>query len=259
MPCSSWMTPPRPNAKDSIAMTNTKAPIVAPEAATYAKLFPEQLADRCAPDAPESNSGPIAYLHALYQQVLALEATSTSDKRFTLADRRPDIGELLLDEAGLETKVAPLTLAINALTRQAKTHAGADKSLTEVISESTQRAGLPFHYPFEQIQAVLKHKKIPLFDLLQQAEYSYPNFCYGNLRTEELRQVMRTSTGFSPALQKLLLDDSTADEGDFLAKRFGVTGTNSTLVKQLSNVELFCQKTGLTPEEVQDMLASTLR
>ncbi|WP_341964447.1 neuraminidase-like domain-containing protein [Pseudomonas sp. RC10] len=244
-----------PNAKDSIVMADTNAPAVAPEAATYAKLFPEQLADRCAPDALESNSGPIAYLHALYQQALALEATSTSDKRFTLANRRPDIGELLLDDAGLETKVAPLTLAINALTRQAKTHVGEDTRLIEVISESTQRAGLPFHYPFEQIQAVVKHKKIPLFDLLQQAEYSYPNFCYGNLRTEELRQVMRTSTGFSPALQKLLLDDSKADEDDFLAKRFGVTGTNTAVAEQLNNVEFFCLKTGLTPEEVQDMLA----
>ena len=45
---------------------------------TYAKLFPEQLANPCDPDAPESNTGPIAYLHALYQHALELEQTSTS-------------------------------------------------------------------------------------------------------------------------------------------------------------------------------------
>ncbi|WP_296254971.1 MULTISPECIES: Tc toxin subunit A [unclassified Pseudomonas] len=94
-----------------------------PAAATYATLFPEQLADRCAPDALEANSGPVAYLHALYQQVLALEATSESDERFTLAHRRPDIGELLLNQEGLEKQIPPLTLSINALTPDQQHHA----------------------------------------------------------------------------------------------------------------------------------------
>lgn len=199
-----------------MADTNTSSKAT-PQPATYASLFPEQLANRCSPDALEANSGPIAYLHALYQEALKLEATSTSDKRFTLAQRRPDIAELVLNQESLNTKIAPLTLAINALTRQAKSHADAEKPLSEVISEAVCRAGLPFHYPLEQILAVLKQKKIPLFDLLQQSEYSFPNFCHGNLSTEELRQVMCNATGFSPALQKLLLSDSNVDKDDLLA------------------------------------------
>jgi hypothetical protein len=257
-----------PNAKDSIAMADTKAPIPAPEpakstpvpapapeAATYAKLFPEQLADRCAPDALESNSGPIAYLHALYQQALALESTSTSDNRFTLADRRPDISELLLDEAALQSKVAPLTLAINALTHCARSHVGASSNLIKVISQANYQTGLPYHYPLEQIQAVLKHKKIPLFELLQTSKNTFPNFCYGQLRTDELRQVMRTSTGFSPALQTLLLDSSATTAESFLSERFGVTAKGADALTQLRNVDFFCSKTGLKPQQVQDLLA----
>jgi hypothetical protein len=235
--------------------TNTPSAENLSHAATYASLFPEQLADRCSPDALESNSGPMAYLHALYQQALALEATSTSNQRFTLAQRRPDIGELLLNEEGLEKELPPLTLAINALTRQAQSHAGEETPLAQAIGEAQLRAGLPFHYPLEQIKAVLRHKKLPLFDLLQSCEYSFPNFCQGNLRTDELRQVMRTATGFSPALQRLLLDDSAPASKNFLASRFGMTGTNASVIAELNSVENFCQKTGLGPEDVQDLLA----
>lgn len=238
-------------------MPGTTQPAVTPAAATYASLFPEQLADRCSPDALESNSGPIAYLHALYQQALALEATSTSTERFTLGQRRPDIGELLLSQEALKKQIRPLTLAINALTRQAQSNAGANIDLPETISQAGIRAALPFHYPFAQIQAVLRHKKINLFELLQTSEYTYPNFCYGNLRTEELRQVMRTATGFSPALQTLLLDASATTDRDFLKLRFGVDGSNAGALTRLRGVALFCQKTGLKPEQVHDLLATS--
>ncbi|WP_158541421.1 MULTISPECIES: neuraminidase-like domain-containing protein [unclassified Pseudomonas] len=255
-----------------MADTNTSSDTT-PQPATYASLFPEQLANRCSPDALESNNGPIAYLYALYQQALELEATSTSDKRFTLAQRRPDIAELVLSREGLEKEVPPLTLAIKALTRQANMHvesvnaaekkADSDKGATkdkvpfrskglaERISESQCRAGLPFHYPLEQIQAVLRHKKIPLFDLLQRSEYSFPNFCKDNLRTDELRQVMRNATGFSPSLQALLLDATSADAEGFLSARFGDAAT----LENLNKVAFFCQRTGLKTEDVLDLLA----
>nr|WP_314577525.1 Tc toxin subunit A [uncultured Pseudomonas sp.] len=225
-------------------------------AATYSSLFPEQLADRCSPDALESNSGPVAYLHALYQQALDLEAASTSEERFTLAQRRPDIGEMVLSAEGLQKEISPLTLAINSLTRQATGHAGTETPLTKKISQTQRRAALPFHYPLAQIQAVLRHKKLPLFDLLQRAEYSFPNFCNGNLRTNELRQAMLKSTGFSPALQELLLAPDTLTD-DFLSVRYGVSGTNAEVAGRLLNVEFFCSKTGLKPEQVQDLLATS--
>ncbi|TDV59424.1 Tc toxin subunit A [Pseudomonas sp. LP_7_YM] len=233
------------------------SPTKTPAAATYATLFPEQLADRCAPDALEANSGPVAYLHALYQQALALEATSESKKRFTLAQRRPDIGELLLNQEGLEKQIPPLTLSINALTRQAQSHAGAEINLAQAISQAQYSAGLPFHYPLAQIQAVLRHDKLPLFELLQTSGYTFPNFCYAHLRTEELRQVMRTSSGFSPELQNLLLDNSPATGKKFLAERFGTTETAQTALEELSNAEFFCKKTGLKPEQLQDLLATS--
>ncbi|QSB20535.1 hypothetical protein JN403_06160 [Pseudomonas sp. 15A4] len=69
--------------------------------AVYGKLFPDQVSDRCSSDALEANNGPIAYLHALYQMALGVEANGDPQSRITLAGRRPDIGERVLDQGSL--------------------------------------------------------------------------------------------------------------------------------------------------------------
>lgn len=228
-----------------------------PTANTYAKLFPEQLVNTCSADAPEANSGPIAYLHALYQEALKLEQSSTASSRLTLAQRRPDLGELLLDPGTLEQPVSALSLAIRALERQAQTHAGANAVLTETLANAGQHALLPFHFALEQTKVILKHKKIPYFELLQQLEYSYPSFCQGRLRTEELRQVMRNATGFSPALQSLLLDqEALRPTGNAWRAWYGLANsTPSKAIETLLDVETYCRKTGLNTEQLFELLA----
>ncbi|PYC27036.1 Tc toxin subunit A-related protein [Pseudomonas mosselii] len=225
---------------------------------TYAKLFPEQLANTCNPDAPEANCGPVAYLHALYQEALAQEASSTSTARRTLAQRRPDIGELMLDPKSLEQPVTALTLAIRSLARTAQAHAGSDAHLPQVLAEAGQHANLPFHAAQEQIKAILKHRKIPHFELLQQAEYTYPSFRHGQLRTQELRKVMRNATGFSPALQALLLAEKPLrSTGNEWRAWYGYDNSTDAkkAIEALLDVETYCQRTGLTTEQVLEMIA----
>jgi hypothetical protein len=225
--------------------------------ATYGKLFPEQVADKCASDALEANNGPLAYLHALYQQALTLEAQGDPASQIKLASRRPDIGERVLDQASLENQVSALTLVIEAMTRQAKLHVGEKKNLAEEISAAPYPVQLPFHRPLEQIKAVLKQKKTSLFDVLQRSHYFYPNFTSDNLRTEKLRQVMLTATGFSPALQSLLIDSSAATDSDFLQKLYGVKSDASKAFEQLTGVEFLSRQTGLKPESILDLLATS--
>ena len=225
--------------------------------AVYGKLFPDQVADRCSSDALEANNGPIAYLHALYQMALGVEANGDPQSRITLAERRPDIGERVLDQGSLDTPVSALTLVIEAMTRQARAHVGASKDLEEEIAQAQYPVQLPFHYPLEQIKADLHGKHTSLFDLLQQCQYSFPNFTHDSLRTSELRSAMRKGAGLSPALQSLLLDASPSSSDEFLTRRFGVTGTVSEGLEALTSVELLGQKTGLRPDHILDMLATS--
>ncbi|WEK31605.1 MAG: Tc toxin subunit A [Candidatus Pseudomonas phytovorans] len=224
---------------------------------TYAKLFPEQLANPCSPDAPESNTGPIAYLHALYQKGLEMEGASTNTSRLTLAHRRPDIGALLLDPGKLEQPVSALTLAIRALTHHAQDRAGPTAYLPEVLASAGQHANLPFNYAHEQVKAVLQYKQIPYFELLQQTQYSYPSFCYEGLRSDELRQVMRNASGFSPALQALLLEEKPLRKtGDDWRKWYGMADIDAKkATASLLDVETFGRRTGLSFEQILEMLA----
>lgn len=224
---------------------------------TYAKLFPEQLANPCSPDAPESNTGPIAYLHALYQKALEMEAASTDTRRLTLAQRRPDIGALLLDPGKLEHPVSALTLAIRALAYHAQERAGAKAYLPEVLASAGQHAHLPFNYAHEQVKAVLSYKRTPLFELLQQTQYSYPNFCYEGLRSDELRQAMRNASGFSPALQALLLEEKPLREiGNEWRQWYGMADIDAKkAIASLHDVETFGRRTGLSFEQILEMLA----
>ncbi|WP_342654272.1 neuraminidase-like domain-containing protein [Pseudomonas sp. F3-2] len=225
--------------------------------ATYARLFPEQVADKCAPDALESNVGPLAYLHALHQQALSLEAIGDAALQIKLAERRPDIEEQVLNQSSLEDQLPALTLAIDAMERTANSHAGKDKVLAEEIAKAHYPAQLPFHLPLEQIKAVLKQKNTSLFDLLQRSEYSYPSFTSDNLRTEELREVMLKAAGLNPALQSLLLDDRAITTSDYLQTLYGVTGDTSKILDQLIDVDTLCRQTGLKPESILELLATS--
>lgn len=223
--------------------------------AVFRELFPEQVSDTCSSDALEANNSPLAYLHALYHQALELEKLGDAATHIRLATRRPDIGERVLDEGSLEAHIPALTLVIEAMTREAKLHVGDKTVLSERIANAQYPVQLPFHYPLEQINAVLSVRQSSLFNLLQQTDYAYPNFVYGNLRTDQLRNIMRKATGFSPALQALLLEKSDSTVADFLLKRYGVTGTAEHALERLSDVEFLARQTGLKPEDIVDLLA----
>lgn len=226
-------------------------------ACTYAHLFPEQLANPCDPAAPESNTGPIAYLHALYQKALSIEATSESEQRQTLAQRRPDLAQLVLDPERLEQPVNALALAISTLTHHAQARAGSTTDLPEVLADAGLHVNLPYHHAHEQIKTVLAHKKIPYFELLQQSLRCYPVFCEAQLRSKELRQAMRMASGFGPGVQQLLLDNDALNlKLRDWRKWYGLQNTTEQkAIASLKDVETFMGKTGLAFEQVLELLA----
>lgn len=226
-------------------------------ACTYAHLFPEQLANPCDPAAPESNTGPIAYLHALYQKALSIEATSESEQRQTLAQRRPDLAQLVLDPERLEQPVNALALAISTLTHHAQARAGSTTDLPEVLADAGLHVNLPYHHAHEQIKTVFAHKKIPYFELLQQSLRCYPVFCEAQLRSKELRQAMRMASGFGPGVQQLLLDNDALNlKLRDWRKWYGLQNTTEQkAIASLKDVETFMGKTGLAFEQVLELLA----
>ncbi|RMV78253.1 Insecticidal toxin complex protein [Pseudomonas caricapapayae] len=220
---------------------------------TYASLFPENLAHTSSSGAPDSNDGPLAYLSDLYQRAIKLEIMADS-KAIKLGVRRPELGDLLLDEDSTCQIVSALKLVIEILAHRAKMLAGSTP-LPEAIAASGSHATLPFHLAFQKVRAVLEQKNTTLFDVHKLASYDYPNFCYQNFRQKDLRAAMLSDSGLDPALHTLLLDNETATKTDFFKTAYGVAGSATEALVAISDAALFRHQTGLSEQELYDLLA----
>ncbi|WP_439856804.1 Tc toxin subunit A [Pseudomonas syringae] len=220
---------------------------------TYASLFPENLAHTTSSGALDSSDGPLAYLSDVYQRAIKLEIMADS-KAIKLAVRRPELGDLLLDEVSTHQTVSALKLVIEILAHPAKMLAGSTP-LPEAIAASGSHATLPFHLAFQQVRAVLEQKNTTLFDVHKLASYDYPNFCYQNFRQKDLRTAMLSGSGLDPALQTLLLDNETAAKADFFKTAYNIAGNATEALAAISNVALFRHQTGLSEQDLYDLLA----
>ncbi|EKG38138.1 Tc toxin subunit A-related protein [Pseudomonas syringae] len=233
-------------AMPSASFDNSSSP-------TYASLFPENLAHTTSAGALDSSDGPLAYLSDLYRRAIKLEIMADS-KAVKLAVRRPELGDLLLDEVSAHQTVSALKLVIEILAHPAQMLAGSTP-LPEAIAASGSHATLPFHLAFQQVRAVLEQKNTTLFDVHKLASYDYPNFCYQNFRQKDLRAAMLSGSGLDPALQTLLLDNETAAKADFFKTAYGIAGNATEALAAISNVALFRHQTGLSEQDLYDLLA----
>ena len=241
---------------------------------SFADLFPGAIKGTCASDGPESNEGVFAYLVDLYTHALQLK-TNQTDKdiaALSLADRRPDLADTVLNESGLHEPVPTLDLLIELLERKAREFTNSDQSLDHALAQATYPTTLPWHRPLQQTLAALKYKRIAFFDLLQQSDYEYPNFCHGRLRTEHLRTSMMLSNGLSPEVEALLLDKLAMANEDYFLKYFGMTVTlpdaeteqtekqrndarNAEALMRLSDPDTLARHLGLTRQQLFHLLA----
>ncbi|WP_024679238.1 Tc toxin subunit A [Pseudomonas syringae] len=233
-------------AMPSASFDNSSSP-------TFASLFPENLAHTTSVGALDSSDGPLAYLSDLYQRAIKLEIMADS-KAIKLGVRRPALGDLLLDEVSAHQTVSALKLVIEILAHPAQMLAGSTP-LPNAIAASGSHATLPFHLAFQQVRAVLEQKNITLFDVHKLASYDYPNFCYENFRQQDLRAAMLSGSGLDPALQTLLLDNKTAAKADFFKTAYGVAGSATEALLAISDVALFRHQTGLSEQDLYDLLA----
>lgn len=241
---------------------------------SFADLFPGAIQDTCASDGPESNEGVFAYLVDLYTHALQLKTNQTDkdNAALSLADRRPDLADTVLNESRLHEPVPTLDLLIELLERKAREFTNSGQSLDHALAQATYPTTLPWHRPLQQTLAALKYKRIAFFDLLQQSDYEYPNFCHGRLRTEHLRISMMLSNGLSPEVEALLLDKLAMANEDYFLKYFGMTVTlpdteteqtekqrndarNAEALVRLSDPDTLARHLGLTRQQLFHLLA----
>ncbi|MDQ0011482.1 hypothetical protein J2T07_003692 [Luteibacter jiangsuensis] len=223
-------------------------------AANYLTLFTWPKAVQ--PGALNDNTNPLAYVHELFQLAMKLEAGADASRARPLGLRRPDIGDMPMDERSLKQTFPSLRFAIDCLEDTVrKSEFAPSSTIHETIASSVFPASLPFHFAWEQVKAVLRHRKLFIWDIVRKSDADYPNFTFGNVTSTSLRAAMTLSSGFAPELRALLTANPSkaADSTTWIAT---TAGDNTTpTIGDLAVADRFRRRLGLSRKQLRQMLA----
>ncbi|MCF7695959.1 hypothetical protein KPG66_07545 [Mycetohabitans sp. B2] len=123
---------------------------------SFSTQFPDTNWQNKAPSgAPEANDAPVAYLTHIYELALQQEKAGASQLMNTLAERRPDLGKLKVDDAAINEVIPQLQLVneILAAAIQDKKQLNNLEAVNALLATTRYPNTLPYHYGHQQIQA----------------------------------------------------------------------------------------------------------
>ncbi|WP_175650704.1 Tc toxin subunit A [Pseudomonas sp. Marseille-P9899] len=177
---------------------------------TFENQFQPSWGDNCLPGAIEATTSPVAYLVALYQWVTTVIEPMANDQAITLAQRRPDLASLMLDNQAFERVEPTIGIVNGILERAARKHLDDHNQKDRTVDDALAETRYPFALPFEryllQIRAVLQREDYGLGDLIRQLDPDFPYFCQGGLHSQRSDDALQMDMAMGPELRALLLE-----------------------------------------------------
>ena len=177
--------------------------------ATYNRLFKENWQQYCASDSIAAIDSPVAYLRALYLFAMQLERDADAATAIKLAERRPDLKDMLIDPHSVSNSVPMLTIINHTLLKNigATDH----KQAYQLLSAARYPFSLPYHFHHQQCLLSLSAHGTALGALNYRISRTLPisktaAHAYGQV-TEQNHEVQCLLSGLSPSQQTLLTDD----------------------------------------------------
>lgn len=189
---------------------------------SFPNLFKENWDQFCKVGAIEAKDSPVAYLTSLYRFALReLEGTTTDAMRITLATRRPDLANLLLDQQTTFKPVPMLDIVKNVLESGIKAYTELDdnpdkgKTIHQLIGLKKHPFLFPFNYHHQQMQLGLSGKKPMLGEINYRISLKLPVYqpasnAYGAVKTSSaVAQCLMSD--LSPEQQVIVTEPSVFD------------------------------------------------
>lgn len=250
---------------------------------TFESLFNPSWSENCTPDAIEATTSPAAYVAALFKWVTEeVETKADPAKRIPLAQRRPDLPGLVLDNQSLSRVEPTIGLVNEILERAARKHLDDHSEFTRSVDDALLESRYPFALPFErymsQITGVLLRKKYSLGDLIRQLDPAFPYFSQGGLHSQRSDEALHMDLAIGPEQRGLLLEapyfprgarrlssrsvqtrvnprtllreSAQVAQNNFYPRHYGVETQ-----KPLQDLSVFCQRTGLDQAGVESLLS----
>lgn len=251
---------------------------------TYTGMFDPDWATHCPPDAIEATTSPIAYLADLYREALTIEDNPLAQGNITLAQRRPDLAELILDHTALNQVEPTLVLVNDILETSIRTyldeHNREETLVDDVLLQARYPQTLPYERYQQQINYVLDRKQRSLGDVIRCIDPAYPYFKEPGAHSLHSDEALQQDTGFGPEQQSLLLEapyypdtgspavrnaprptyrinprsrlieDESTFSLDFFKTNYGLEDP-----EKLLDSKTFCLQTGLSSDELDSLLS----
>ncbi len=233
--------------------------------------YPSQFNDNWKAMSPhgalESDDSPVAYLTAIYNEALSQEKTGDSTM-ITLEARRPDIKDLLLDDAAVNQAVSQLQL-VNKILSSAIQRQMNKSSATDVnIQLATTRYpnNLPYHFAYQQVVLASEQSKTPLFELLSQQVIDAPLLMLdptqklAQAHAAQLNCVLSLGSGLAPEQIKIIreppafsAETSTVTKAAWYQANYG---KNISAITTSGHEELqpLLDQTGLNVPQVEQLI-----
>lgn len=226
---------------------------------TWRNQFAENWQAYCQSGAPEASDSPVSYLTWLYKQALSFEeeikASGTADQVITLAERRPDLATLTVDNDAINQQIPALQLVNEILENSIASSLPSEQSVDETLAETRYPTLLPYHFPHDQAELALLKAGMPLEDIISETATDWPWFLNDAWQGARSASSTELASGLAPEQQTLVIeaDNSTgSDLKSFYKTNLGLETADYT---PFENLDTFTYQLGITLPQVEELIA----
>lgn len=220
---------------------------------SYQALFQENWDQFCKDGDIAAIDSPVAYLRALYRFARRLEDSSTDSRKISLASRRPDLDTLMLDPQSALVPRPMLNIVNDTLRSHIEASLDEDTTVHQALASAHYPFSLPYDLHHQQCLLGLGSGKPALGEVNYRISLKLA-FCqdgspYGYV-SQPPSEAQKLLSRLSPQQQKILLAPlASQTDVEVLKKSYGTEE-----VGRLGDLEFFKERTGLTTEQVEQLL-----
>jgi hypothetical protein len=224
--------------------------------------------DKAPAGAPEANDGPAAYLTYIYGRALQEEKYGDGLSMNPLKKRRPDIGNLLVDDAAINEEIPQIQLVNEVLASAIQSNQNLnDLNGVNVLLATTRYPNtLPYHYGNQQIRAAESALGVFVSDSLLAQDITLvqdswsPQTELDVAPANDLARLQIMASRLAPEQQRIVAEpayfgpDSDSDrQASFYNDNFG----SPLKVDSFSSMEVLASRTALTVLDIEKFFCAT--
>lgn len=226
---------------------------------TWRNQFAENWQAYCQSGAPEAVDSPVSYLTWLYKQALTFEqeiqASSSADQVITLAERRPDLATLTVDNDAINQEIPALQLVNEILENSIATSLPSAQSVDETLAETRYPTLLPYHFPHDQAELALLNAGVPLEEIISETATDWPWFLNDAWQGARSASSTELASGLAPEQQTLVIEADNSTGSDLKSFYKANLGLETADYTPFENLDTFTHQLGLTVPQVEALVA----